>query len=121
MQNPDDNKECNLDIQPDVPDPENTEDEVEQQNKTPDNSDIPHADKYKQKFVFGENGDEDDNAENEQEKEARKLAERWKPENRESWQRHSELGPNVNAESKTTRKESMPELVNLVDHDWCNS
>ena len=121
VQNPEDNNECNLDIQPDVPDPENTEDEVEQHKKTPDNSDIPHADRYKQKFVFGENEDEDDNAENEQEKEARKLAERWKPENRESWQRHSELGPNVNAESKTTRKESMPELVNPVDHDWCNS
>ena len=52
---------------------------------------------------------------------AKKAEEHWKPENRPSWQLHSELGPNVGAQASIVRKETAPELVNPADHDWWTS
>ena len=42
----------------------------------------------------------------------------WRQENREPWQLHSELGPNVDAEGGRAAGLLMPELVNPRDHDW---
>ena len=42
----------------------------------------------------------------------------WDPQGRPPWQRHSELGPNLDPEARRTLPEAMQELVNPVDYDW---
>ena len=42
----------------------------------------------------------------------------WKPENRASWQLHSEKGPNVQPEGRTQSSDTLPADINPMDYDW---
>ena len=42
----------------------------------------------------------------------------WNDGRRPPWQRHSELGPNLNAEGQTKKAEAMQDLVNPMEYDW---
>ena len=45
----------------------------------------------------------------------------WDPEGRPPWQRHSELGPNLEAQAKQKTPEAMQDSVNPEDFDWQKS
>ena len=45
----------------------------------------------------------------------------WNPADREKWQLHSALGPNLNAEGFVYKKEPLHEHVNPVDYDYSKS
>ncbi len=42
----------------------------------------------------------------------------WDPQGRPPWQRHSELGPNLDAEARRLLPEAMQDAVNPLDFDW---
>ena len=79
---------------------------------------LPHRTDFQQEFVFSTLEENEEEVPGE-----RPAAQRnetpwqWRPENREPWQLHSELGPNLEA-SQRTFKEFAPELVNPEDYDY---
>ena len=79
---------------------------------------FPHGDQYQQHYVFDEVPG--DAAHSEEEEAARPATAQphWRQENREPWQLHSELGPNVGAEAGHASDFGMSELVNPHGHDW---
>ena len=81
---------------------------------------FPNAEMFQQHFVFDDEPEEESEAREEEAARQRSAATapEWKPENREPWQLHSELGPNVGAAGKEVPDFGMPELVNPRDHDW---
>ena len=73
---------------------------------------FPHSSKYTQKFIFDPPG-EPPNPEDPERPESYTSDHHWRPENRESWQRHSEKGPNVDPEGHLTKPP--PPLEHLVN------
>ena len=114
------NKENNAEEHSSEEEPEKKEESGEKTNAddpADDNKSFPHAQKFKMKFVFAESGEPEGDADPERPEEY-DTEHLWKKENRPPWQQHSELGPNLNAESHHVEVEPLPDVVNPRDHDW---
>ncbi len=79
---------------------------------------FPHAEQYREKFVFhaGE-PEQDPELRDEKPGEARQADAHWENENRTSWQLHSKWGPNPDAEGIAKKRAAIPfeELVNPTE------
>ena len=87
------------------------------------NERFPHASKFSTKFVF-KSGEPDDKAEEEADEtqaHERAVRDRWTNEDRPAWEKHSELGPNLNAEGSSIRREILQEVVNPEDHAYADN
>ena len=76
---------------------------------------FPHADKFKGAFVFD---DGEPNISEDEERPEQYEPTQWKKENREPWQLHNGLGPNLEAERSSNAPDPLPEVVNPQDHKW---
>ena len=84
---------------------------------------FPHASNFSTKFVF-KSGEPDDKAEDEADEtqaHERAVRDRWTNEDRPAWEKHSELGPNLNAEGSSIRREILQEVVNPEDHAYAEN
>ena len=76
---------------------------------------FPRSEKFKTDVQFE---DGEPNISEDEERPETYESRQWKKENREAWQLHSGLGPNLQAESTSNVQESLPEVVNPQDHKW---
>ena len=49
------------------------------------------------------------------------MRDRWTNEDRPAWEKHSELGPNLNAEGSSIRREVLQEVVNPEDNAYAEN
>ena len=76
---------------------------------------FPHSEKFETALRFE---DGEPNISEDEERPETYESRQWKKENREAWQLHSGLGPNLQAESTSNVQESLPKVVNPQDHKW---
>ena len=70
-------------------------------------------------FYIIKSGEPEDKAEEEADEDQaqeRATRDRWTNEDRPPWEKHSELGPNLNAQGSSIRRDILQEVVNPTDH-----
>ena len=82
---------------------------------------FPHAGKSKPTFIFEDTGEPPIDEEDPERPEAYETDYHWNPDHRPTWQRHSELGPNLNPEGIRERIEPLPDIVNPLDHSYAEA
>ena len=86
-----------------------------EKNSSDVNVPFPHAEKFKTELEFHD-GEPDVNEEDDRPESYE--CQQWKNENREPWQLHSSLGPNLKARGTKEMAEPVPEVVNPPGHQW---
>ena len=78
-------------------------------------AEFPHAQKFKTSFQFD---DGEPNVSEDDDRPETYDSLQWRKENREPWQLHSGLGPNLQAQASQGTPEPLPQVVNPTGHEW---